>query len=52
MIPNLLHGWGAIDVLQRFRHHRQENLNLDQFYVLEARRHPTLVFSQFNNSQL
>ncbi len=52
LIPSLLDNWGATHVLRRFRQYRgQENLTFEKFYVLEGRERPSVVFSQFNNSQ-
>lgn len=52
LLPKLLSGWGAIDVLSRFSHYRgQDSLTFEKFYVLEGRQGPLVVFSQFNNSQ-
>ena len=53
-IPKLLSGWGTIDVLQNFSPYRQQNpetINFETLYQAEARHHPAMVFSQFNNAE-
>ena len=52
LISSLLDNWGTTHVMRRLPHYRgQGNLTLEKFYVLEGGQHPSVVFSQFNNSQ-
>ena len=52
LIPSLLNNWGTTDIVRRFPHYSvQGDLTLEKFYVLEGDQQPSVVFSQFNNSQ-
>lgn len=52
LITTILNNWGTTHVVRRFRHYRgQANLTFEKLYVLEGSHQPSVVFSQFNNSQ-
>lgn len=54
LVPEFLRGWGAIDVLRGFVQYRRRSpgtINFETLYKVEAWRRPSVVFSQFNNSE-
>ena len=52
LIPSILNTWGTTHVVRRFRQYRgQGSLTFEKFYVVEGGQQPSVVFSQFNNSQ-
>lgn len=54
IVPKLLEGWGATDMMRRFPSYVQQDaskVNFETLYIAAARNHPGVTLAQFNTTE-